>query len=259
MIMVIVMFIAIMMYLHIPMMSITSVVVNVLFIVIVYPSVIVSAVAIVIASVFVIVALHNRRIFLMFGLRLSIGSTCHRCTTWHQMLTAFNWWWIFEINGLRFHLLIERLRMIIPITEHFGRQKNTHRTWLQDPPRNWCKSWEKTHMRFTTETAAGEAISNKPWLGDSSFRKMLDLIKSSTNLSKIVQEIFISHQQPPNLLSFCLQFQSLGSVLVFMSKSDALLRKKVAGRKSSRSSNCKVLWYFDGLRFAHVLHLCKKK
>ena len=38
-------------------------------------------VAVAIASVLVIVALHNRRIFLMFGLRLSVGSTCHRCNT----------------------------------------------------------------------------------------------------------------------------------------------------------------------------------
>ena len=67
-------------------------------------------VAVVIASVLVIVALHNRNIFLMFGLRLSVGSTCHRCNT--SIGDGFS-----KSTGCGFHLLIETSRQ---------KKKNTH-------------------------------------------------------------------------------------------------------------------------------------
>lgn len=135
MIMVIVMFIAIIMYHLLTMVSIANVIVDVLVIVVVYASVIVSV-----------------------GCCCDCFCSCYCCTSqspnlshvrpspqrWEHLTSVqhFNRWWIFEINGLQFHLLIETPRK----KEKKHIQYISHRTWLQDPPRNWCKSLDEKRL-----------------------------------------------------------------------------------------------------------------
>lgn len=95
-------------------------------------------VAVVIASVLVIVALHNRRIFLMFGLRLSVGSTCHRCCT------SINRWPVMYFRNQRVTVSSSYRDFKTKKKKHI--QYISHHTWLQDPPRNWCKSLDEKRL-----------------------------------------------------------------------------------------------------------------